>query len=203
MNYIFTDKGIYDLDCNSCGENGVMIVNKDSIDYENAVADFITFQSANILEIGYGMGLSANQIQANNPSRHVIIEINEDVYNNAVEWAKDKDNVEVILGDYKDVISTLTGKFDGIYHAADREAIGHLFNFKNDVKHLANENCKLVMLNWDINKDIFNKANYKEIQTSQTFKDTFKEPQTFIIYTTLINNKWDKVDTDPIYTHLK
>ena len=59
------------------------------------------------------------------------------------------------------------------------------------------------MLNWDMNKDIFNKANYKEIQTSQTYKDTFGELQTFIVYTTLVNNEWSKVNTDPVYTNLK
>jgi hypothetical protein len=203
MNYIFNENSIYDLDCGTCSKKGVMIMHVDHIDYENAVADFITFEGATILEIGYGMGLSATQIQANNPAKHVIIENHEQVYNNAVKWAEDKDNVEVILGDYKDVTSTLTDKFDGIYHSADKEAKGNLFNFRNDIKSLCNENCKLVMLNWDINKDIFNKANYKEIQTSQTYKDTFGELQTFIVYTTLINNEWDKVDTDPIYTNLK
>lgn len=203
MNYIFNENSIYDLDCDVCGGNGILVMHVDHADYENAVADFITFEGATILEIGYGMGISANQIQANNPAKHVIIENHEQVYNNAVTWAQDKDNVEVIFGDYKEVITELIDKFDGIYHSADKEAKGNLFNFRNDIKSLCNENCKLVMLNWDMNKDIFNKANYKEIQTSQTFKDTFKEPQTFIIYTTLINNKWDKVDTDPIYTHLK
>jgi hypothetical protein len=203
MNYIFNENSIYDLDCSTCGEKGVMVMHADHIDYENAVADFITFEGANILEIGYGMGLSATQIQANNPAKHIIIENHEKVYNNAVTWAEDKDNVEVIFGDYKEVISTLTDKFDGIYHSADKETKENLFTFKNNVKSLCNENCKLVMLNWDTNRAIFNKANYKEIQTSQTYKDTFGELQTFIVYTTLVNNEWDKVDTDPIYTNLK
>lgn len=203
MNYIFSENSIYDLDCGTCGEKGMLVMHADHIDYENAVADFITFEGATILEIGYGMGLSATQIQANNPAKHIIIENHEEVYNNAVTWAEDKDNVEVILGDYKDVISTLTDRFDGIYHSADKEAKENLFAFKNDIKSLCNENCKLVMLNWDTNRAIFNKANYKEIETSQTYKDTFGELQTFIVYTTLINNEWDKVDTDPIYTNLK
>lgn len=203
MNYIFNENSIYDLDCDTCGEKGVMVMHADHIDYENAVADFITFEGATILEIGYGMGLSAAQIHANNPAKHIIIEKHEEVYNNAVAWAEDKDNVEVILGDYKDIISTLTDKFDGVYHSADKEVKENLFNFRNDIKSLCNENCKLVMLNWDTNRAIFDKANYKEIQTSQTYKDTFGELQTFIVYTTLINNEWDKVDTDPIYTNLK
>jgi hypothetical protein len=203
MNYIFKENSIYDLDCDMCGENGLLVMHKDHVDYENAVGDFITFEGATILEIGYGMGLSANQIQANNPTKHVIIEKHEQVYNNAVDWAKDKDNVEVILGDYKEVISTLTDKFDGVYHSADKESKGALFNFRNEIKSLCNENCKLVMLNWDMNKDIFNKANYKKIETTQAYKDTFGELQTFIVYTTLVNNKWDKVDEDFVYINFK
>ena len=200
MKYVFTENSIYDLDCKACGEKGVMVMHKDHVDYENAVADFIAFKDANILEIGYGMGLSASKIQANNPAKHVIIENHEQIYKNAVEWAKDKDSVEVILGDYKEVINTLTDKFDGVYHSADKEPKGNLFNFKNDIKNLCNENCKLVMLNWDMNKDIFNKSNYKEIQTSQAYKDRFAEPQTFIIYTTLINNEWKADDINAKYT---
>lgn len=203
MNYIFNENSIYDLDCGTCGEKGMLVMHADHIDYENAVADFITFEGATILEIGYGMGLSATQIQANNPAKHIIVENHEEVYNNAVAWAEDKDNVEVILGDYKDVISTLTDRFDGIYHSADKESKESLFSFRNDIKSLCNENCKLVMLNWDTNRAIFNKANYKEIETSQAYKDTFGELQTFIVYTTLVNNEWDKVDTDPVYTNLK
>ena len=134
MNYIFNENSIYDLDCNMCGEKGTLVMHADHVDYENAVADFITFEGATILEIGYGMGLSANQIQANNPTKHIIIEKHEQVYNNAVAWAQDKDNVDIILGDYKDVISTLTDKFDGVYHSADKETKGALFNFKNDMK---------------------------------------------------------------------
>ena len=203
MKYVFTEDSIYDLDCKTCGDKGVMVMHKDHIDYENAVADFITYKDAVVLEIGYGMGLSASQIQANNPAKHVIIENYKEVYDNAVKWAEGKDNIEVIFGDYKEVIKTLNYKFDGVYHSADKEMRGDLFNFKNDIKDLCNENCKLVMLNWDINTDIFNKANYREIQTSQKYKDTFLELETFIIYTTLINGHWDKVNTDPIYTHLK
>lgn len=203
MNYIFNENSIYDLDCDMCGENGVLVMHADHVDYENAVADFITFEGATILEIGYGMGLSANQIQANKPTKHIIIEKHDKVYNNAVDWAKDKNNVEVILGDYKEVINTLTDKFDGVYHSADKETKGALFNFRNDIKSLCNENCKLVMLNWDMNQDILNKANYKEIETTQAYKDTFGELQTFIVYTTLVNNKWDKVDEDFVYINFK
>jgi len=56
------------------------------------------------------------------------------------------------------------------------------------------------MLNWDDNTDIINKANYKKIETSQAFKDTFKEPDTFMIYTTLVDSEWNSDDINSKYT---
>ena len=92
MNYIFNENSIYDLDCDMCGEKGTLVMHADHVDYENAVADFITFEGATILEIGYGMGLSANQIQANNPTKHIIIEKHEQVCNARFDGINNKLN---------------------------------------------------------------------------------------------------------------
>ena len=40
MNYIFKENSIYDLDCDMCGENGLLVMHADHVDYENAVGDF-------------------------------------------------------------------------------------------------------------------------------------------------------------------
>ena len=90
----------------------------------------------------------------------------KEIYDKGVEWAKDIDNVTLIHGDYKDEISKLTDKFDGIYHSADKETVSKLLSFKDDIKSLAKNNCKLVMLNWHLNNTLINKANYKKITTS-------------------------------------
>ena len=204
MKLVFKENAIYDQDpaCITCGPDGILIMHSDHIDYEHAVADFITKENHNILEIGYGMGLSAKRIQTHNPALHVIIEKEKEIYDKAVEWVGDKENITVIHGDYKDKIATLTDKFDGIYHSADKEQKGNLFNFANDIKSLAKDNCILVMLNWDHNTDIINKANYKKIETSQAFKDTFKEPETIMIYTTLVDSEWNSDDINSKYIRI-
>ena len=43
----FTEKGIWDEDCNMCGDDGVIIMHVDHTDYEHAVADFITKENYN------------------------------------------------------------------------------------------------------------------------------------------------------------
>ena len=202
MKLKFTENGIWDEDCNKCGDDGFLIMHVDHTDYEHAVADLITKENYNILEIGYGMGISAKRIQTLNPAKHIIIEKVKEIYDKGVEWAKDIDNVTIIHGDYVDEISKLTDKFDGIYHSADKYLENKLLSFKEDVKDLAKENCKLVMLNWHLNSSLINKANYKMITTSDTFKSRWKEPESFIVYTTLIDNEWKADDVNPKYTYI-
>ena len=45
-----------------------------------------------------------------------------------------------------------------------------------------------------------NNANYKKIITSDAFKNRFGEPETNIVYTTLIDNDWKADDINPKYT---
>ena len=47
MKLKFTEKGIWDEDCNKCGDDGVIIMHVDHTDYEHAVADFITKENYN------------------------------------------------------------------------------------------------------------------------------------------------------------
>jgi len=80
-------------------------------------AEIGTQNGGDILEIGLGMRLSADFIQSNpNIKSHTIIEIHPEIYAKGLEWAKDKKNVKIILGDWVDVIPTLETKFDGILH---------------------------------------------------------------------------------------
>jgi len=69
-----------------------------------------------ILECGFGMGISADYIQQQNVKSHTIIELNDEIYKNAVEWAKDKPNTKIIHGDWKTV--ELDEKFDSIFFDA-------------------------------------------------------------------------------------
>ena len=109
----------------------------------------VSQNGGDVLDIGFGMGFSANKI-SELVNRYTCIEINPQIYEKAKEWAKDKSNVEIIFGDWIDIIPTLNKKFDGIF-----------FDTHNDSNsHLAEEYAKLVAKEGTI----FSHWNYFEIR---------------------------------------
>lgn len=101
------------------------------------LAEIVTQNGGDILEIGFGMHLSADGIQSNpNVTSHTIIEIHSEIYKTALEWSKDKPNTNIILGDWIDIIPTIDKKFDGILYDGYMDT--NLKKFLNYVK----PNCK-------------------------------------------------------------
>jgi spermidine synthase len=77
--------------------------------------------SRHILEIGYGLGISAQYIYdlfKDNPNySHTIYEIHPDIANLARAWAADKPNVTIIESDWADDLDNIALKtYDGIFH---------------------------------------------------------------------------------------
>jgi hypothetical protein len=90
------------------------------IDWENPLmkkhADVVTQFGGDILEIGFGMGISANYIQSNSIKSHTIVEIHPQILPKLYEWSKDKPNVRVIEGDWIDKLDEISSmKYDGIF----------------------------------------------------------------------------------------
>ena len=67
-----------------------------------------------VLEIGFGMGYSATQIQKYKPKSHTIIEMDPMVIKRLEEWAKDYDNIIIVEGTWQSQMKNL-GKFDEIF----------------------------------------------------------------------------------------
>ena len=89
------------------------------MDWESSImqasANYVCEGGGDILEIGFGMGISANYIQANSITSHTIVENHPQVIERAEAWAVGKPNVTIIEGDWyaiKDSLST----YDGILH---------------------------------------------------------------------------------------
>jgi len=78
-------------------------------------AAYVTQNGGDILEIGFGMGISAGYIQSNKISTHTIVENHPDIIPRAKEWASDKPNVTIIEGSWYDNLNTLS-TYDGIFH---------------------------------------------------------------------------------------
>jgi len=71
--------------------------------------------SGKVLEIGFGLGISASEIQKYDIESHTIIEYNETVLEKLEEWApKQKHKVNIVKGKWQNVLKDL-GKFDSIF----------------------------------------------------------------------------------------
>ena len=76
-------------------------------------AEFICHNKGDILEIGFGMGICADYIQAQNVNSHTIVEIHPQIIDKLQIWAEDKSNVTIVEGDWNSVGGLST--YDGIY----------------------------------------------------------------------------------------
>ncbi len=84
--------------------------------YMGALAKIATRNGGKILEIGFGLGLSAGFIQEYKPEEHTIIEVNCDVFSKLEDFAdRSRSKVIPLFGDWRDLVPSLaSNSFDGI-----------------------------------------------------------------------------------------
>jgi len=81
----------------------------------SASAAYVCEGGGDILEIGFGMGMSAGYIQSHSISSHTIIENHPQIITKAQEWASEKSNVTIITGSWYDVKDNLS-TYDGLFY---------------------------------------------------------------------------------------
>ena len=81
----------------------------------SASAAYACENGGDILEIGFGMGISAGYIQQHTINTHTIIENHPQVITKAQAWAADKPNVTIVEGSWYDVKDTLS-TYDGLFY---------------------------------------------------------------------------------------
>jgi type IV protein arginine methyltransferase len=81
----------------------------------SASAAYVCQNGGDILEIGFGMGISAGYIQSHSISSHTILENHPDIIPLALEWAAEKPNVTIITGSWYNNLDTLS-TYNGIFH---------------------------------------------------------------------------------------
>ena len=88
--------------------------------YMRELAKIATQNGGNILEVGFGMAISAGYIQQAKIEEHIIIEANIEVFAKAEAFARQaKQKVTPILGFWQDVVGSLQAEsFDGILYDA-------------------------------------------------------------------------------------
>jgi len=76
-------------------------------------AEVVCQNGGDILELGFGMGISADYIQSHDIKSHTIIEKDKKVYEKLLEWSKDKPNVKTIFGNWSNNLPK--EKYDGVF----------------------------------------------------------------------------------------
>ena len=88
------------------------------MDWEHSImsasAAYITENGGDILEIGFGMGISAGYIQSHSINSHTIVENHPQIIPKAVEWASNKSNVTIVSQSWYDVKDSI-GTFNGVF----------------------------------------------------------------------------------------
>eukprot|EP00754_Rhynchopus_humris_P050595 Rhum_TRINITY_DN9051_c0_g1::Rhum_TRINITY_DN9051_c0_g1_i1::g.31508::m.31508/K00542/GAMT; guanidinoacetate N-methyltransferase len=102
--------------------------------YQNAIVKVATSKGGKVLEVGFGMALSATAIQTHDIEEHVIIEACPDVFKRLQAWAaKQPHKVTPLFGLWQDVVKTLPDDdFDGIYYDTypNNEESQHVHQFE-------------------------------------------------------------------------
>lgn len=135
-----------------------------SDDITEIYSHIVSQNGGDVLDIGFGMGFSANKI-SQLADTYTCIEINPQIYEKAKEWAKDKSNVEIIFGDWVDVIPKLNKKFDGIF--MDTHLDANYNKFEEYAKMVSKEGTILSIFNYFWIRD------RKELNEYNCIRDSF------------------------------
>ena len=110
----------------------------------SASAAYVTQGGGDILEIGFGMGISAGYIHSHSISSHTIIENHPQIISKSREWASGKSNVTIISQSWYDVRDSI-GTFDGIFY--DTYGDDDMIHFSSSLSGLTKSGTKVTFWN--------------------------------------------------------
>lgn len=144
-----------------------------------------------ILDIGFGLGFSAQYFVDLNVKSYTCIEINDEIYLKALDWAKGKPQVTILKGDWIDILPSLTSKFDGIFMDTYGDDLDKYGLFEQYAKDVAKEGCILAM--WEYSKvRPLKDLNYKEIPIHQNNYKLLLKPFHKVCWTYYFAGKFRK-----------
>jgi len=122
-------------------------------------AEYICESKGDILEIGFGMGICSDYIQAQDVNSHTIVEIHPQIIEKLKVWVEDKDNVTIVEGDWN---SVELGTYDGIF--IDTYMDKNWSKFKDFAFAKAKDGAKVTYWNNGLdNEHGFDTISYDEI----------------------------------------
>ena len=140
-------------------------------------AEFICHNKGDILEIGFGMGICADYIQAQCVDSNTIIEIHPQIIEKLKIWAEGKSNVTIIEGDWNSVNGL--SSYDGIF--LDTFGDLSLDNFKSFALSKIKSGGKITY--WNNNEEEYNPYLFDSVSYNQISVTPNEN-----IYTQITNN---------------
>ena len=125
-------------------------------------AEYVCQSKGDILEIGFGMGICSDYIQAQGVNSHTIVEIHPQIIERLNAWAEGKSNVTVVEGDWNSVSGL--GTYDGIF--LDTYSDANWSNFKTFATSKGKSGAKATYWNTyfiENNEHSFDAISYEEI----------------------------------------
>ena len=135
-------------------------------------AEYICESKGDILEIGFGMGICSDYIQAQDVKSHTIIEIHPQVLEQANEWADGKSDVLIIEGDWSSLDINI--KYDGIF--LDTFGDENWNSFKSFATSRAMSGAKVTYWNSkasENNEHDFDSIGFEEVSVSPDSNEYF------------------------------
>ena len=118
------------------------------MDWEHSImsasAAYITENGGDILEIGFGMGISAGYMHSHSIDSHTIVENHPEIIPKAVHWASNKSNVTIVSQSWYGVRNSL-GTFDGIFY--DIFGDDNLIHFSSSLSNWTKNGTKVTWWN--------------------------------------------------------
>ena len=128
-------------------------------------AEFICHNKGDILEVGFGMGICSDYIQAQGVNSHTIVEIHPQIIEKLKVWAKDKNNVTIIEGDWNNLNDLST--YDGIF--IDTYGDENWSNVKSFISNKSKDGAKATYwnnFNSENNEHSFDSISFEAISIS-------------------------------------
>ena len=142
---------------------------------------WVCANGGNILEVGFGMGIASDFIQQYNISSHTICENNPDVIERLKIWAKDKQNVKIVEGDWHRHRDNFK-KYDGILFDTFDDMYIEKFK-KETVYKLSKEKTNFCIWdNMESETAPYEKYQTMKIKVNKSFEDSWNYHPTDIVY---------------------
>ena len=106
----------------------------------------------NILEIGFGMGISAGYMHSHSINSHTIVENHPEIIPKAQAWASGKSNVNIVTGSWYSVRNNLS-TYDGIFY--DTFGDQDMNKFSSSLSSLVKEGAKVTWWNNELSETNF------------------------------------------------